>query len=270
MKKSQARIDRIGETNFNTFNNKMEIIAYTTNLKVTIKFDDGYTIITSYSSFISGKIAHPLDKRVCGVGYMGYGEYTGWSNKIKNPEYSTWVRMFQRCYDEATLKRTPTYNGCTVCEEWHNFQNFAKWYNKNYYKIENEQMHLDKDILVKGNKIYSPETCCFVSERINNLFVKCDKARGELPIGVSYSKKNRNFSCQCRNGSGKNIHLGSFYNLNDAFNAYKIFKESLIRETADKFKAIIPEKLYKAMYNYEVINDLATAEEIQEHLKENK
>ena len=87
--------------------------------------------------------------------------------------------MLRRCYDEKLHKKYPTYIDCKVCEEWLNFQNFAKWYYNNYYEIENEKICLDKDILHKGNKIYSPDNCVFVPNNINVLFVKSDKSRGD-------------------------------------------------------------------------------------------
>lgn len=75
--------------------------------------------------------------------------------------------MLRRCYDKQFQERQPTYKGCIVCEEWYNFQNFAKWFDENYYEIEGEKIALDKDLLKLNNKIYSPSTCCFLPQRIN-------------------------------------------------------------------------------------------------------
>lgn len=80
--------------------------------------------------------------------------------------------MLERCYSARYQERKPTYKGCSVCDEWLNYQNFAKWYDDNYYEIKGEIMCLDKDILVKGNKIYSPENCVFVPNYINVLFAR--------------------------------------------------------------------------------------------------
>ena len=113
-------------------------------------------------------------------------------------------------------------------------------------------MDLDKDILIKGNKVYGPDTCIFVPQRINNLFTKSDKLRGEFPIGV-YKRHNK-YEAQCNCGKSKNKHLGRFDNAEDAFNAYKEFKENLIKEVANEYynNNLIPFELYNAMYNYEV------------------
>ena len=116
-------------------------------------------------------------------------------------------------------------------------------------------MCLDKDILVKGNKIYSPGTCVFVPENINLLFIKSNATRGKYPIGVSYDKSKNKFVSHCNNGKGKQIKLGIFNNSIDAFNAYKEFKENIIKQVADEYKnkyPQFPQKLYNAMHKYKV------------------
>ena len=112
-------------------------------------------------------------------------------------------------------------------------------------------MDLDKDILYKGNKVYSPSTCIFVPHDINSLLIKCNSTRGKYPIGVTYVKRQNVFKAQCRKRN-VNIFLGHFNNSTDAFECYKIFKENLIKEIADEYKPYIPRKLYDAMYKYEV------------------
>ena len=109
---------------------------------------------------------------------------------------------------------------CIVCKEWYNYANFEKWYNENYYEIEDKKIQLDKDILKKGNKEYSPETCMFVQQRINSLFTKCNNARGELPIGVTYNKKMKKYETHLQK---LNIHnsLGYYNTPEEAFQAYK-------------------------------------------------
>jgi hypothetical protein len=160
--------------------------------------------------------------------------------------------MLQRCYSKKYQEKEPTYVGCTVCDEWLNFQNFAKWYDENYYEVEGEKMQLDKDILTKGNKIYNPENCIFVSQRINSLFIKCNHLRGVLPIGVSYEAESNKYRALCNNGYKKSIHLGRFTILEEAFKAYKEYKENLIKQIANTYKNKIPKRLYDAMYRYEV------------------
>lgn len=167
--------------------------------------------------------------------------------------------MIQRCYSEKALIKFPNYRGCTVCEEWHNFQVFGKWFDENYYKVGNERIHLDKDILHKGNKIYSPNTCIFAPERINILFTKNNAKRGALPIGVNWHIRDNIYEIHmnvCENKKKTSKYLGRSNNVIEAFNLYKLKKEMYIRKVADNYKNNIPMKLYDAMYNYVVeIND---------------
>jgi hypothetical protein len=139
-----------------------------------------------------------------------------------------------------------------VSEEWLNFQNFAKWYDKNYYEINGEKMEIDKDILVKRNKIYSPETCVFVPKRINLLFVKKDATRGDLPIGVCFFKRDKKYQVNCKDENGKDIYLSRYNNIEEAFEVYKEFKESVIKKVANEYKGKIPANLYNALINYKV------------------
>ena len=138
-----------------------------------------------YYNFKKGNIKCPYEKRTYGICYLGEGKYKAWKNNKDTRVYKTWKSMLQRCYDEKLQEKYPTYKGCVVCDEWHNFQNFAKWYEDNYYEVCDEKMCLDKDILVKGNKIYSPETCIFVPQTINLLFNKNLNTRGDSVIGAT-------------------------------------------------------------------------------------
>jgi hypothetical protein len=113
-------------------------------------------------------------------------------------------------------------------------------------------MALDKDILVKGNKIYSPNTCIFVPQEINSLFVKNDRNRGEMPIGIYYDDF-KNYTKKYKvsiNKQNKRVYLGYFKTLEEAFEKYKFEKELYIKEVADYYKQYIPIKLYEAMYRW--------------------
>ena len=131
----------------------------------------------------------------------------------------------------------------------------GEWIDKNYYEIPGETMCLDKDILHKGNKIYSRETCIFVPQKINSLFVKSDKSRGEDPIGV-YQLPNGDYISRCWNGNGERIYLGLYSTKEEAFQVYKKYKEKVIKEVIDSYKGKIPEPFYsrlrEVMYNYKV------------------
>ena len=158
--------------------------------------------------------------------------------------------MHKRCYDPKYQEKHQTYKGCTVCQLWNNYQEFAKWDNENYYEVGNEQMTLDKDILNKGNKVYSPDTCVYVPQFINTLFTKRDVERGECPIGVC--KFRNKFQARLSKGNGKQIHLGTYSTPEEAFQVYKEAKEAYIKEVAEEYKGKIDHRAYEALMNYEV------------------
>jgi hypothetical protein len=242
--------NRVGIVKFNKFGSLMETVEYKEAKNILVKFKEGYLVKTSWQQFCIGKVKNPYDKSAYNIGFLGVGEYKVIENNGQTKQYSTWRGMLSRCYDEKVQEKQPTYKDCYVSEEWHNFQNFATWYDENHYKIEGERMALDKDILKKGNKLYSPETCVFVPQNINLLFVKADVTRGNLPIGVQFHKKNKKYTSACNDGNGKQIKLGYYKTLEEAFQVYKTYKEKLIKQIANKYRDDIPIKLYKAMYSY--------------------
>ena len=257
-----AKIDRTGEERVNSFGSKMVIVGYRMNRDIDVYFPEyDWTFKNAtYKEFKNGGIKCPYEKRTFGVGYIGEGKYKSRENGKKTKCYKVWHDMLRRCYDEKFHEKYPTYKDCKVYEEWHNFQNFAEWYYNNYYEIKGEVMCLDKDILNKGNKIYSPDTCVFVPHNINILFIKHDKDRGKYPIGVYYNKQKGKYVSRCNVCSNKRKHLGYFDNPEEAFQVYKQYKEKVIKEVIDSYEGIIPEphysKLKEAMYNYKVeIND---------------
>ena len=255
--------DRTGEIGYTRFGTLMKIVEYKDSHNIMVEFQDKYKVKvhTGYNNFKKGVVYNPYDKSVYSVGYIGEGKYN-WKDNFEI--YKEWKSMLSRCYDPYRLNKYPTYIDVTVCKEWHNFQNFCKWYEENYYEIGKGRMHLDKDILLKGCKIYSPETCMFVPERINYLLLKNDGLRGELPIGCGYFSNKTKIKVRCQilkeDGERKREHLGVFPSNRpfQAFTVYKNFKENYIKEVADEYysKGLIPKKLYDALYKYEVeIND---------------
>lgn len=240
--------NRVGENIENKVFGTIKIVEYFNNLNCTIQFEDG-TIVKNiqYVHLKNGQIKNPNTPRIHGIGYMGQGIYTSWKEHLRI--YKTWVGVLDRCYSEKLHGIHPTYTDCIADTTWHNYQVFAKWYEENYNPEIMQGWQLDKDILIKGNKIYSPETCCFVPSQINNLFIKNNINRGLCLIGVT--KVNNRFVAQI-NINGKVKKIGSFMTELEAFQAYKEAKEKHIKETANKFKNQITEKVYQAMYNYKV------------------
>jgi len=138
--------------------------------------------------------------------------------------------MIQRCYDEKLHEVESTYSECEVCAEWLSFSTFYDWFKENYYELENERIQLDKDILIKNNKIYSPDTCCFVPHTINSLFTKSNKNRGSCPIGVLWIRRDKVYRAQCNDGYKNRVGLGDYHDPIAAFKEYKKFKEDTIKK----------------------------------------
>jgi len=249
----QPKLERLGEISYNALGYKMKIIEYNNARNIIVQFEDGYTTKSEYACFSKGQILSPYNKRICGVGYIGKGEYSYYyKNNKPLQSYVIWSNMLTRCYSKNPCKTYASYIECSVHGSWHNFQNFAKWYDENFYQIGNEKISLDKDILVKGNKIYGPENCVFTPSRINNLFIKGNKIRGDYPIGVTCRDNNGRYNAFCNNIQGHRTSLSVFASPEEAFQAYKNFKEKIIKEVAEKYKFKIPTILYEALLKYEV------------------
>jgi len=242
------RINRVGEKYPNNQGYEMEIIKCDGTSCCTVKFNDIKNTVVECIQFIhirEGNVRNPNHPSKYGVGYEGQGIFTFNVDKKETKCSKTFSSMLERCHSEKYQIEKPSYIGCSINNEWHNFQNFAEWYYKNYKK----NWKIDKDILVKGNKIYSPETCCFVPNEINCLFTKSNRSRGSLPIGVS--RKGKKFEAKVRINNIQ-VPLGLFYTPKEAFNVYKIAKEKEIKRIADKWKDQIEPKVYDAMYSYVV------------------
>lgn len=168
-------------------------------------------------------------KLVYGVGindadYNVY-EYDGPINNKKIvwvcPFYVKWKDVLARCYSEKFQVNCPTYIGCSTPKEWHKFSNFKSWMETQDW----ENKHLDKDILYRGNKIYSPETCVFVDQKINKFLTEGDSNRGPYPIGVSFHKASGKFIAQCNQVvNDKRKHLGLFSDPQEAHQAWLSYK----------------------------------------------
>jgi hypothetical protein len=235
--------NRIGEKHITKEGCEVEIINCTHNSDCTIKFLDTEYIKynVDFADIMRGEVKNPYHPSVFNVGFIGLGVYKTKEDYKMTPYYKKWTGILKRVYGN-----TKHYEDVTICKEWYNFQVFAEWFYENYNPETMEGWHLDKDILKKGNKIYSPETCCFVPQEINNIFTKNNKNRGDYPIGVTLTKNNIIMS---------NLGNVVLYRGNDilkAFQAYKKAKEVYIKKVADKWKDQISSKVYTTLCNYKV------------------
>jgi len=167
-------------------------------------------------------------KLICGIGindalYMT--EYKIHRKRLRCPYYSVWTDMLKRCYSEKLQLKRPTYIGCSMVKEWHTFSNFRKWMEQQNW----EGKELDKDILVVGNKIYSPEKCVFVIPSVNSLLTHIQRNKSKWPIGVSFDSNKYRSQCWV---NGKHKHIGMFGSPEEASAAYKIVKSNEIKRVA--------------------------------------
>ena len=251
-------MDRVGETGVNRLGSIMVIEEYYSSQNVLVRFtESGYKTRCTYQQFCNGTVKNVYDRTVFGVGYIGEGKYKPSANGKATIQYLTWYNMLKRCCDEKFKEECPTYKDCTVAEEWHSLQAFGKWFDENYYSVGKERMEIDKDCLIRGNKLYSPETCVFLPHKINTLIIKNDALRGEFPVGVKATSRNKDkYEARCSDNKGKRVYLGTFDSPIKAFNVYKEFKEKLIKEVLQEYKECIPVNVYNALIGYTVeIND---------------
>ena len=206
--------------------------------KCTIKIGN-WTKEVFYMQLKKGSIQYPYHKSVFGIGYLGEGKYkVSIGNKLTQV-YNIWKAMMQRCYDEKSLQRRPSYKSVSVCKEWHNFQIFGKWFDNNHI----DGWHLDKDILSRqDNKIYSPETCLFIPLELNSFMTSTQHNNRSGKAGVDWHKDANKWQSRICDGSGRRMDLGRYENKEDAIEAYKNKREDLANEWRDKMKDILPQK----------------------------
>ena len=249
--------NRLGETNVNHQGCLMKIVEYNNANNIIIEFQDDHLarVHTTYQHFMIGDIKNPYYPTVFNVGMIG-NKYPLKENNKQMKEYNSWKHMLCRCYDEKRKNIFPTYKNAACCTEWLLYENFYEWLHlqDNFEKwLTEDRWHLDKDILIKGNKLYSPDTCCLVPHNVNILFTKDDAKRGAFPIGVC--KFQKWFMAQCLNPfTNKYEYLGTYDTPEKAFRAYKKYKENIIKQVAQiEYKAgNITSKCYEAMMNYVV------------------
>lgn len=177
-------------------------------------------LLTKSNSMRSSMPSHRKRKtKILGFGFNNadYVVDPGKSSGIGvDHAYHTWMRMLIRCYSESFLKKNPTYRGVTVCSSWSEFMNFRSWWADNVV----DGWEIDKDLLYPGNRIYGPETCIFVPPWLNRFLIGSEAARGNLPIGVFYHKRDRKYRAQLSMGDSKQKTLGSFKTPEEAYHAW--------------------------------------------------
>lgn len=255
---AEMAIERIGLVNHNKKNQLMKIVDYFCADHIIVEFENGYRTNTSFHNFLLGSV-----KNITLPTVYGWGITNGYPTKINykyTKEYLMWRQMICRSFDNKYKSLHPTYEKVICSEEWKYLEDFVNWChnqsNWDFLIANNITINLDKDILIKNNKLYAPDTCCLVPQNVNKLFTKSDKIRGELPIGVCYSKHNKKYYSQCKSPfSDKKKYIVKYFdNVEDAFIQYKNDKELIIRQIAqiEYQKGSITKQCYEAMMDYQV------------------
>lgn len=174
---------------------------------------------------------------------------------VSLPEYACWNRLRNRCDPEGTTQKVrPDKRGISHCAEWESYDNFYDWAVKQigFLKLDEHGRiwQLDKDLLFKGNKHYSPETCVFIPQEINSALSYCLKPNRKLPIGVSIHSQNKGFVAQCRTSAGRWYRC--FETADEAFRAYKEVKEKFLKDLAIKYAGLVDPRVVDALNKYTV------------------
>lgn len=226
------------------------VIDYKDAHNVVIIFD-GYennTKNVSTKALKDGSFRNNYRPTIQGLGYIGEGVYSWSGDDYVKKAYQTFTGMFSRCYDPCTQSKQPAYIGCSVDPRWYNFQVFAKFYVENPFC--GLGYHLDKDLLIRGNKVYSPEACTLLPPEINSALASTPKSVSGLPLGV-----NKIDNCYVarlnKTGQGRE-YLGYYKTAEGAHKVYVKAKEEYIHSLAEKWKGKIEDRAYQALLNWTV------------------
>lgn len=217
------KLSKIGDKYITKEGYEIEVLEKVGNGKLKIKFLDEYGYITIINDGVKST-KNPFHKSVFGVGYFGVGNYKAKNNNEHFYYYRVWQAMFDRCYSG----KEKIYKNVTVCEEWHNYQNFAKWFHETFPShIKDIKFHLDKDLLQQGveNKIYSPNTCTWLPRRVNSFLQVKNKNTKTGITGIQLLRNNKYLATSTLfSNQGKSYDIGIYATIDEAIEAYKEFK----------------------------------------------
>lgn len=229
------KLDIIGQQFTSLKGETVTVVDYLNYSSVTIEFEDGTQVIRNLQYIRTGS----FDRRVVN------------GRTVNNKRlYHAYSSMYARCYNIDRKLKHKSYAGCTISEEWGSTDLFVLWA-LDQPGSDKEDWQLDKDILVKGNRVYGPDTCCFVPFEINVAFTKSNAKRGYYPIGVRKASRGNKFTAQI-GGTKIKTHLGTFDTPEQAFAVYKIAKEDQIKALANKYKEDLDPRVYEALLAYQV------------------
>lgn len=246
-------LDCVGAICTSNNDGNFKIIDYLNCENVTVLFiKTGYTTTTQLANIKKGNVKDRLLPSVYGVGVIG-DKYPTWKDGSDTKEYKLWQGILKRCYDKKLHLKRPTYINCSMSDNFKRYEYFYEWCQLQV-GFNYDGYNLDKDLLVKGNKVYSEDTCVFIPKEINLALTKSNAIRGEYPVGVHFEKQTEKFVAQL-NKKGKRNRLGRFSTVTDAFQAYKTAKEIYLSQLAEYYKGKVDSRVYQALLSYEVAID---------------
>lgn len=225
---------------------KVEVISTLSCNRVSVRFVNTGTVKDfRKDAILGGQIRDLFAPRTYGVGFIGEGVYKATKTGDHIKHYNCWNGMLERCYSDKYHSKENYRGRVLVCEEWHDYQNFAEWFEYNYI----DGCQLDKDIS-KGNR-YSPESCHFLPKELNVFFTGRRHYRGETPIGVSHRGKG-SYAVYVSDGNKQDgKYLGSYKSPEEAFNVYKIEKRVMLDKLISKCEYLLPRRTLDVLENYE-------------------
>lgn len=241
---------KVGDIFKNNAGEFVDVVGVKNATDITIRYRDKFAheAKVRLCQLKDGKFKNPYTPSLRGVGFVGVGNY---SQKTHTEIYNAWQGIIQRCFDDKLKERYPAYKDVTLDNEWHNLQNFARWYEEETKnRVGDEVWQVDKDF--SRAKLYGPETCIVVPKILNTLIVSNGNMRGEYPIGVSYRKETGKYRSRCQVGSGIPVALGEFETVEEAFRAYKVFKENRIKNLVEEYEQQLSERALNILRNYRI------------------
>ena len=243
--------DCVGKVCKSKSSGDFKIVKYNDAKNVEIQFiNTGFEMFARLGDIRNGEVKDRYLPSVYDIGIIG-AKYPVSEGGIDTKEYTLWCNMLKRCYSDTYQKKRPTYEGCECSENFKSYEYFYEWCHKQVGFGECG-FQLDKDLLVKGNKVYSENTCVFIPTEINSVLIKCTATRGKNLIGVCWNKKSKAFVAMVSRSKSGSEYLGLFNTEIEAFNAYKQAKENYIKELANKWKDQIDDRAYNALMKYAV------------------
>lgn len=239
---------KVGDIYKNKQGVDLVVVNYESSKRITVEVQGPkkHELLVTSGNLKKGYVNDRYSPSAAGVGILG-----DFPVDVKSKCYRTWYHILKRCYTPHTEQIALHYGDCWVADDWHHIENFGSWIEQQKWE---ENWHIDKDLLVKGNKVYSENTCCMVPVEINNFLTLRRNHRGLYPVGVTYHERLDKYEASVsENGSPK--YLGVYHTADQAFYVYKEYKQFLAKGLASKWEGIVDDKVCAALLKYEVMNN---------------